>query len=76
MFGICPLYNLVEFVLIQVLYKSRCDNKLAEITERAAADKREVSLSQQPNPFINVNISLIASFWNLQLTLTTQCALL
>ena len=28
---------------MQVLYKSRCDNKLAEITERAAADKREVS---------------------------------
>ncbi|CAK9200109.1 unnamed protein product [Sphagnum troendelagicum] len=25
-----------------VLHKSRCDNKLAEITERAAADKREV----------------------------------
>jgi epidermal growth factor receptor substrate 15 len=25
-----------------VLLKSRCDNKLAEITERAAADKREV----------------------------------
>lgn len=26
----------------QVLYKSRCDNKLNEITERALADKREV----------------------------------
>jgi hypothetical protein len=26
----------------QVLYKSRCDNKLNEITERASADKREV----------------------------------
>ncbi|XP_042375874.1 epidermal growth factor receptor substrate 15-like [Zingiber officinale] len=27
-----------------VLYKSRCDNKLNEITERASADKREVEL--------------------------------
>lgn len=26
----------------QVLYKSRCDNRLNEITERASADKREV----------------------------------
>lgn len=50
---------------MQVLYKSRCDNKLAEITERAAADKREVSLSQQSNSMINVNISFNASFWNL-----------
>ena len=28
--------------LHQVLYKSRCDNRLNEITERAIADKREV----------------------------------
>lgn len=27
---------------LQVLYKSRCDNRLNEITERALADKREV----------------------------------
>jgi epidermal growth factor receptor substrate 15 len=25
-----------------VLYKSRCDNRLNEITERASSDKREV----------------------------------
>ncbi|KAF4370495.1 hypothetical protein G4B88_005216 [Cannabis sativa] len=31
-------------VLTSVLYKSRCDNKLNEITERASADKREAEL--------------------------------
>jgi hypothetical protein len=35
--------------LWKVLLKSRCDNKLAEITERAAADKREVCLALTPN---------------------------
>lgn len=31
------------FILgFQVLYKSRCDNRLNEITERASSDKREV----------------------------------
>lgn len=39
MFG-SMLYYLFGY---QVLYKSRCDNRLNEITERAAADKREVS---------------------------------
>jgi epidermal growth factor receptor substrate 15 len=28
--------------LSKVLYKSRCDNRLNEITERASSDKREV----------------------------------
>jgi len=26
----------------QIMFKSRCDNKLADITEQAAAEKREV----------------------------------
>lgn len=36
--------SLYDFRLFyfQVLYKSRCDNSLNEITERAIADKREV----------------------------------
>lgn len=33
-----------SFSVLQVLYKSRCDNKLNDITERASADKREVLL--------------------------------
>lgn len=33
----------------QVLFKSRCDNKLSEITERAAGDKREVCLPFEPS---------------------------
>ena len=31
------------FFFVKVLYKSRCDNRLNEIIERVAADKREVS---------------------------------
>ena len=31
-------------IVFQVLYKSRCDNRLNEITERARADKSEVCL--------------------------------
>jgi hypothetical protein len=34
----------LTFILCQVLYKSRCDNRLNEITERASSDKREVHL--------------------------------
>lgn len=32
-------------LLYKVLYKSRCDNRLNEITERASSDKREVCSS-------------------------------
>lgn len=32
----------VTITLYQVLYKSRCDNRLNEITERVSGDKREV----------------------------------
>lgn len=31
-------------IIFQVLYKSRCDNRLNEITERARADKGEVCM--------------------------------
>lgn len=29
----------------QILYKSRCDNRLNEITERTSADKKEVAFN-------------------------------
>lgn len=38
----CTNLCLILLYICQVLYKSRCDNKLNEITERAIADKREV----------------------------------
>ncbi|RWV97754.1 hypothetical protein GW17_00039441 [Ensete ventricosum] len=39
-------------LLIIVLYKSRCDNRLNEITERASADRREV-----------LNFTNMVNFW-------------
>jgi hypothetical protein len=48
-FFILPKYRINIFVVLlsQVLFKTRCDNRLNEITERAAADKREVSDSME-----------------------------
>lgn len=37
------LIVLFMLILFQVLFKSRCENRLNEITERAIADKREVN---------------------------------
>jgi hypothetical protein len=42
MYAIDAFQVLNPYLLIQVLFKTRCDNRLAEITERASADKREV----------------------------------
>lgn len=43
-------FHAVLFIPDQVLYKSRCDNRLNEITERAIADKREVSYELKESP--------------------------
>lgn len=49
----CCSYLTVDYLLLfpdffsslnKVLYKSRCDNRLNEISERVSSDKREVSV--------------------------------
>lgn len=48
-------------ITLQVLYKSRCDNRLNEITERARADKGEVCMEFWIYAF---TINPIAFLWS------------